>query len=146
VGQELVSAYRGADSFVFASLTETQGLVVLEAMAAGLPVAALEAPGVVDIVRHGVNGFLAPFSDPGLLAECVVRLLRDTGLRRQFSDAALDTARQHSIANTTRQIEDVYEFAVAHPHTGREQRFLMLREFVRYQFERLRDGVDDYLL
>src|SRR5690606_13927547 len=52
---ELPALYASAEAFVFSSLTETLGLVVLEAMASGLPVAAIPAGGVADHLRDGVN-------------------------------------------------------------------------------------------
>jgi glycosyltransferase involved in cell wall biosynthesis len=57
-GQTLVDAYHAMDLFVFASHTETQGMVLIEAMAAGVPVLALDAPGVREVVDNGVNGCL----------------------------------------------------------------------------------------
>jgi len=57
-GKDLVSAYHAMDVFVFASQSETQGLVVTEAMAAGIPVVAVDAPGVREVVKDGVNGRL----------------------------------------------------------------------------------------
>ena len=58
-GEELAAAMRDADCFVFPSLTDTFGLVVLEAMASGVPVAAFPAPGPIDLVQNGHNGFLS---------------------------------------------------------------------------------------
>ncbi len=49
----------GADLFAFASQTETQGLVLAEALACGVPVVALDGPGVTDSVRHGIDGLVA---------------------------------------------------------------------------------------
>ena len=57
-GKDLVSAYHAMDVFVFASLSETQGLVVTEAMAAGIPVVAVDAPGAREVVKDQVNGRL----------------------------------------------------------------------------------------
>ncbi len=57
-GQPLVDCYHAMDLFAFSSKSETQGLVALEAMAAGAPVVALRAPGMVDIVKDGRNGIL----------------------------------------------------------------------------------------
>lgn len=54
----LVSAYKAMDVFAFASHSETQGMVVTEAMAAGIPVVALDAPGAREVVRDGINGRL----------------------------------------------------------------------------------------
>ncbi len=57
-GRDLVNAYHAMDVFVFASQSETQGLVVTEAMAAGTPVVAVDAPGVREVVRDALNGRL----------------------------------------------------------------------------------------
>jgi glycosyltransferase involved in cell wall biosynthesis len=57
-GKDLVNAYHAMDVFVFASMSETQGLVVTEAMAAGIPVVAVDAPGVREVVKDQVNGRL----------------------------------------------------------------------------------------
>jgi glycosyltransferase involved in cell wall biosynthesis len=61
--RHLVEAYRAMDVFIFASQTETQGLVLAEAMASGTPVVAVDAPGVRDIVRDGKNGRLVLHED-----------------------------------------------------------------------------------
>jgi glycosyltransferase involved in cell wall biosynthesis len=63
-GKPLREAYRAMDVFAFASQSETQGMVVAEAMAAGLPVVALNASGVREVVRDGDNGFLLPADAP----------------------------------------------------------------------------------
>ncbi|MFA7429997.1 MAG: glycosyltransferase [Rhodospirillaceae bacterium] len=69
----LVSAYRAMDVFAFASLSETQGMVVSEAMAAGVPVVALDAPGVREVVHDQENGRLLP---PGGM-EAFIAALRE---------------------------------------------------------------------
>ena len=65
-GEDLAAHFASADCFVFPSRTETFGNVILEAMASGLPVASVPAPGPVDIVQEGVNGAI----DDDLLAAC----------------------------------------------------------------------------
>lgn len=57
-GQDLVDSYHAMDVFAFASQSETQGLVLVEAMASGLPVVALDAPGAREVVKDEVNGRL----------------------------------------------------------------------------------------
>ena len=58
--QALVDAYHAMDVFAFASVSETQGMVLTEAMAAGVPVVAGDAPGAREVVRDGENGRLLP--------------------------------------------------------------------------------------
>ena len=57
-GADLADAYAAIDLFAFSSQTETQGMVLAEAMAAGTPVVALDGPGVREILHHGENGIL----------------------------------------------------------------------------------------
>lgn len=78
--RELPDCYAAADAFAFASRTETQGLVLLEAMAAGLPVVALAAMGTIDILGAR-RGALVPDDNPAAFALDLVRLLRDADLR-----------------------------------------------------------------
>lgn len=82
-GQALVDAYHAIDLFAFSSKSETQGLVLLEAMASGAPVAALKAPGVVDLVRDGVNGFLQERENVEEFAGMLARFSRLPPERRQ---------------------------------------------------------------
>ena len=67
----LVDAYHAMDVFAFASLTETQGLVLAEAMAAGVAVVAIDAPGAREIVRDGVNGRLLATADEAAFREAL---------------------------------------------------------------------------
>lgn len=69
-----------ADLFLFASTTETQGIVSLEALAAGTPVLAVDATGTRDIVENGVNGFMTEESVPAF-AERLERMLTDGNLK-----------------------------------------------------------------
>jgi 1,2-diacylglycerol 3-alpha-glucosyltransferase len=144
-GEDLTSAYKAADVFVFASTTETQGMVVLEAMAAGLPVVAVDAAGVRDIVVNGVNGCLAPEGDLEGFIENVLRVLGDESLRETLRQGALAQARQLSLASTTRKVEELYKSVLRSSHIGPDERFIMLREFFRYQFDRFTQELDDLL-
>jgi len=72
----LVPWYQAADLFVFASETETQGLVLAEAAACGLPAVAVTAPGCDEVVRDGESGILTK-GDPASLAEAAIGLLLD---------------------------------------------------------------------
>lgn len=108
---EDVPAYlRAADLFVFASVSETQGLVTMEAMAAGLPVVAVDASGTRDIVENGREGFLVP-NDQEALADSTNRLLDSPEQMRAFKRRALERASTFDIQNCAKQLLEVYEQA-----------------------------------
>jgi glycosyltransferase involved in cell wall biosynthesis len=104
---EVASAYSGADLFVFPSVTETQGLVLVEAMAAGLVVVARSALGSEAIVEDGVTGFLCPDEDG--FAERILMLLRDPGLRERVSAAATARARHLASDLMAIRLEKAYQ-------------------------------------
>jgi glycosyltransferase involved in cell wall biosynthesis len=91
-GDELYSHYASADIFLHCSITETFGLVVLEAMASGLPVVARDRGGPSDTIEHGKTGFLVPPADVDGFVEKVVRLNSDSKLRREFGRAGREQA------------------------------------------------------
>jgi glycosyltransferase involved in cell wall biosynthesis len=96
-GAALHDAFKAMDVFAFASFSETQGMVLAEAMAAGLPVVALKANGVVEVVRDGRNGFLLPARTPvtGFAAR-LGELHAAPDRRRRFGRAAVGTAGEFS--------------------------------------------------
>ncbi|MFS8525134.1 MAG: glycosyltransferase, partial [Limnochordales bacterium] len=109
---EVIDVYHAADLFVIASVTETQGLATLEAMAAGLPVAGVNAPGTADMVEHGVQGLLTP-EDPEALAEAALTLLNDDGQRRAFAARARARAERFSARNMALELVQAYEEVLA---------------------------------
>ncbi|MFT3869193.1 MAG: glycosyltransferase [Nibricoccus sp.] len=96
-GAALHAAYRGMDCFAFASKSETQGMVLAEAMAAGLPVVALDASGVREVVSNRANGYmLAEDEPPTHFATALVRLESSPDRRERFANAARKTAEEFS--------------------------------------------------
>lgn len=93
--KDLPSLYREADVFVFPSLIEGMPLVVLEAMACGVPViTTTHGPG--DIVRDGVDGFFVPIRDSEAIAARLEQLYRDPTLREQMGRNAREQALRHT--------------------------------------------------
>ena len=85
-GDELAAHFAGADVFVFPSLTDTFGLVILEAMASGTPVAAYPAPGPIDIIPNSGAGALAASATEGLREACLECLKLDRAAVRRFAE------------------------------------------------------------
>ncbi|KOP27138.1 glycosyl transferase [Hapalosiphon sp. MRB220] len=110
VGKELASAFASADAFIFPSRTETLGLVLLEAMAAGCPVVAARSGGIPDIVTDSVNGYLfAPNTgDEGAIA-ATIRLLEMKQERESIRQNARKEAERWGWAAATRQLQDYYQ-------------------------------------
>lgn len=106
--ETLAHVYHSADLFVFSSMTETQGLVLIEAMATGLPVVAVSAFGVQDMVDHMVNGILTE-CDLQEFSDAVCLLLGDEVLYNQFKQQALAKADSLSAENLARKLEGVYQ-------------------------------------
>ncbi len=108
MGEELATAYASADAFVFPSSTETLGLVLLEAMAAGCPVVAAGSGGITDIVEDGVNGFLFdPRDERGAIA-ATQRLLASTEIRETLRQNARREAERWGWEAATRQLQMFY--------------------------------------
>ena len=88
---DLPACYRAADVFLFASETETQGLVLAEAAACGVPAVAVDAPGSAEVVRDGETGLLTK-REPDAVAEAAIGLLLDTARRRVLGRHARELA------------------------------------------------------
>lgn len=112
-GPDLAGAYAAMDWFVFASQSETQGMVLAEAMAAGKPVVALDGPGVREIVKDGDNGFLLPGdASEEHFARALERVITDAGLSGRLSTKARETARDYSIEKCAGAVIEAYRHLV----------------------------------
>ncbi|MEN8173752.1 MAG: glycosyltransferase [Chloroflexota bacterium] len=105
--EEIPHYLAAADCFIFASIAETQGLVTLEAIAAGLPVVAVNATGTSDIVRDGIEGFTTENNSESLAA-AVLRMFENTGTLARFKPAALARAKNFEIGQLAKRMEAVY--------------------------------------
>ena len=109
--EELASAYASSDVFVMPSLTETLGLVVLEAMCSGLPVVAARAGGIPEMIEDGVSGFLV--DDDGTAIDRIAQLLESAEKRTAMGAAARAHASQRSWRSATEQLVEHYQRALA---------------------------------
>ena len=112
-GEELARHYAEADVFCSpATGGESFGIVLIEAMAAGAAVVASDIAGYRDVVSDGTTGLLVHRGDPDSIAEAIIRLARDDGLRRELVESARSDVRQYSWTRVTRRILNVYESVV----------------------------------
>jgi len=109
---EVLRAYASADVFVLPSLFEPFGIVLLEAMAAGLPVVASRVGGIVDVVEDGKTGLLVPPRNPQAIADAIERLLSNPTLRQRMGAEARMRAPAYSWEELVPRILEVYREAM----------------------------------
>ncbi len=109
-GKDLADVYAAMDLFAFSSTSETQGMVLVEAMAAGTPVVALDASGSREVVEDRQNGRLLPAeASTEDFARAVVQLLQDPRALTETRERALETARSLSREACAARLECLYE-------------------------------------
>ena len=109
VAPELYEVYHLGDVFATASEIETQGIVLVEAAACGLPLIAVDAGAVSEICVNGENGILCK---PGYLSElshALSLLLTDDNLREKYAKKSLEIVKKHDFENTLDQFENIYK-------------------------------------
>jgi phosphatidylinositol alpha-mannosyltransferase len=107
--ESLPHHYAAADVFVAPSTgRESFGVVLLEAMAAGLPIVTSDIEGYREVVRHEREGLLVPPSDPLAVAHAVSRLIGDDALARRLGDAGRIRARDYAWTRVAGEVEAVY--------------------------------------
>lgn len=110
-GRDLAQAYASADAFVFPSVTETLGLVILEGMASGLPILAARSAPTLEQITDGVNGVLYDADDPASLLAAVDRL-GDPAVRAALSASAREEALNYSWDHASQAMLYYYEEAI----------------------------------
>jgi 1,2-diacylglycerol 3-alpha-glucosyltransferase len=119
-GRTLSDAYDAMNLFVFASRSETQGMVITEAMAAGVPVIALDAPGVREVVADGLNGRLLDSElSNGQFAEMLNWSIANPEKLAQWAEKARSTAQSFHREHSLKKLLRLYTSAVeARKHAG----------------------------
>jgi 1,2-diacylglycerol 3-alpha-glucosyltransferase len=122
--EEIPAYLKVADLFAFASTSETQGLVTMEALAAGLPVVAVDASGTRDVLEDGGQGFLVE-DDPLAMAAAIEKVLGSRERQEHFRSAALERAKSFDIQHLAEKMFEVYQQAI---EDKRANRFVEVEE------------------
>jgi len=104
--------YGAADIYVFPSITETQGIVITEAMAAGTPVVAVNKMGPTDLIENGVDGYLTSLNIDEFSGK-IEKLLDDRDLRRKMGEKGRENAKKFSSLACALKMETIYEKTIS---------------------------------
>ena len=134
--------YADADLFLFASQTETQGLVVLEALASGVPAIAVEDAALKNVIDSGKNGYFVK-KDQKQFAEKVLKLIGDQSMHDSFSKAAQKTADKFSTDKTAKRLESLY-FKLINKKSSEQQKMNINYSGVMNFFAKTNEQIKKY--
>lgn len=109
---DVIDVYRSATVFATASETETQGIVLIEAAATGLPLVAVDAGAVRELCQNRQNGYLCTPREPAEMTEALVKILKDSKLQKKYREKSLEIAQKHDLSHTLRRFVEIYEEAI----------------------------------
>lgn len=109
---ELIDVYRTGTLFATASETETQGIVLIEAAAVGLPLIAVNAGAVGELCQNKKNGILCKPGDIEGIARAMETILLDKKIQKIYSKGSLEIAKNHDINHTLSRFEEIYKKAI----------------------------------
>jgi len=107
--EDLQNIYRIADLFVTAGIAELQSIVTMEAMASGLPIVAVNAMALPELVHDGENGYLFSDGNSRMLAEKVIAILSNQTMRAQMSRKSLEIIKDHDINKVIEKYQSIYD-------------------------------------
>ena len=109
---DLIEIYRSGSLFATASETETQGIVLIEAAACGLPLVAVDAGAVRELCQHKRNGELCQPGDIDGIAKALVKILSDDELRKKYAKESIEVSKIHDLKRTLSRFEEIYYEAI----------------------------------
>ncbi len=127
---EIDDWYAASDIFAMPSPAETQGLVMVEAMSAGLPCVSVNEGGVAELTLQGVTGIKTPLSSEAM-AHALDCLIREPELRERMGEAGRERASLFTPEAMTRSLLDIYEKAIHLPRLANQTRVQKLRTDLR---------------
>ncbi len=107
-GDDLYELYKVGSLFATASEIETQGIVLIEAAATGLPLIAVKAGAVAEVCRNEENGFLCEPGDVDGISEAMTKILSNVELRKKYSENSIKIAHEHDFEKTLDKFIDIY--------------------------------------
>lgn len=120
--QDVINAYHAMDLFIFSSKSETQGMVITEAMAAGTPVVAIDAPGVREVVKENINGKLLYNPSTEEFASAILSIANQPNESKyKFSQQARNTADEFSLIRSADKALSCFEDLKKHSLDSRDQ-------------------------
>lgn len=115
---ELPQVYKNADVYVIASTVELQSLSTLDAMASGLPVVAVDAGALPELVKSGMNGYVVSPGDSEAFGNAVAEVLLNRDRRRAMGEHSRLIAESHSLAKMVSQYEEILHQATLKAQSG----------------------------
>ena len=109
---DLYEIYKTGTLFATASETETQGIVLIEAAATGLPLVAVDAGAVRELCQNKKNGILCKPGNINQMAKAMVKIIGDKTLHKQYSAGSIEIAKKHDINHTLSRFEEIYQTAI----------------------------------
>ncbi len=126
--KEISDYYKASDMFIFSSLTETQGLVILEAMASGTPVVAIKASGVEDMIENEVSGILTK-NDLEEFCYKIKEIFSNEELKNKIVSNGLIKASTLSPEGTAKKLLEIYEQLVNDVQRKKIKKALRIRKY-----------------
>lgn len=109
---DIVDIYRASTVFATASETETQGIVLIEAAATGLPLVAVDAGAVRELCQNKKNGILCKPGDIDGITKALVKILQDPELCKKYGEKSVEIAKTHDLNHTLKRFEEIYREAM----------------------------------
>ncbi len=109
---DLMEVYKVGTIFATASETETQGIVLIEAAATGLPIVAVDAGAVKEVCQNGINGALCKPGDIDGIARGMKKILGSGEIQQKYSKNSLEIVKKHDLNNTLKRFEEIYKEAI----------------------------------
>ena len=132
--EEIQHYYKMAYVFTIASTTETFGIVTIEALASGVPVVAVEAPGAADILTDGLDGLLVD-DDVEKIANALEKIIKEPELREKLSGGALKTSEKYNIDTISERMLNLYRKVIKMKNSETKEKKNFIKDILAIDYE-----------